>query len=366
MIKHYKVLGLMSGSSLDGLDIAYCTFEVDASKKENPIVNWNMLEAATLPFSEKWQVRLGHLPAQSALIFAKSNTYFGYYMGELVNTFLKESSIQPDFIASHGHTIFHYPNERCTVQIGDGAALAATTGLPVVCDFRTTDIALDGEGTPLAPIADKYLFGGYDFYLNIGGIANISCSVGERMIAFDVGAANQVFNRLANLAGQDFDKDGKLAAEGNLLTGLYYKINQLPYFEQDYPKSLDNQWLQHHIVKTYLEEEGSVSDKLRTACEQLAFQVHQSVKKICYEEKLRKERYTMFLSGGGVFNNYLIACLKNYCPQIDFVIPEKKIIQFKEAALIALLGVLRMEGLPNCLASVTGAKRDSVGGAVYF
>ena len=187
-IKTYHSIGLMSGSSLDGLDIAFCKFKV-----ENDIVlNWELLKAETIPFSEMWYSRLAHLPTQSALVYAKTHVYFGHYMGELVIDFMSRNNILPDFISSHGHTIFHHPDKRMTAQIGDGGALAATTGLMVVSDFRTQDIALGGEGTPLAPAADKYLFNGYDFYLNIGGIANISCNANGKMIAFDIGGANQV------------------------------------------------------------------------------------------------------------------------------------------------------------------------------
>lgn len=362
--KSYTVLGLMSGSSLDGLDIAACSFEVNKTAT-NPILKWKLIQAATLPFSEKWQARLAHLPAQSALNFAKTNTYFGYYMGELVNDFLANHSIQPDLIASHGHTIFHNPNARFTSQIGDGAALAMTTHLPVCCDFRTTDIAINGEGTPLAPIADQWLFEGYDFYLNLGGIANISCPVASEIIAFDVGACNQVLNALANLADLEYDNNGDLAATGKIHTGLFYQLNQLDFFEDEYPKSLDNSWVKEFITKPYLETAASVEDRLRTACEQLAFQVNKSAVDIMKTERLNKERYTMFLSGGGVFNRFLVSCLRDYCPKIDFVIPDNSIIQFKEAILMALMGVLRIEGIPNCLSSVTGAKMDTVGGALY-
>ena len=175
--KQYSVLGLMSGSSLDGLDIAWCRFDLaEPGASNNPIEDWELLLAETLPFSETWVNRLSNLPEQSALTFAKTDTYFGHYMAELVNGFLARHQIEPDFIASHGHTVFHYPEKLMTSQIGDGAALAALTGYPVVSDFRTQDVALHGEGTPIAPAADRYLLDGYDFYMNIGGIANITMS----------------------------------------------------------------------------------------------------------------------------------------------------------------------------------------------
>ena len=354
----------MSGSSLDGLDIAFCEFNLE---NEN-ISAWKILQAETLPFSEKWQSRLAHLPIQNALTYAQSHAYFGHYMGQLVNEFLAKHKVKPDFIASHGHTIFHFPDKRMTAQIGDGAALAATTGYPVISDFRTQDIAIDGEGTPLAPAADKYLFEGYDFYLNIGGIANISCNVNGKMIAFDIGGANQIFNGLAQLANMEYDEDGKLAAVGEIENELLQEINSIDYFSQKYPKSLDNQWVGNHLLKPFLAYEASIENRLRTACEQLAEQTVLSVLQIIENEGLTNKNYRMLATGGGVFNSFLMQRMQALFSEkinLEVVIPQKEIIQFKEAALMALLGVLRMENIPNCLASVTGAKRDTIGGAIY-
>ncbi len=362
--KTYQVIGLMSGSSLDGLDIAFCEFNLE---NEN-ISDWKILQAETLPFSEMWQSRLAHLPAQNALTYAQTHTYFGHYMGQLVNEFLTKYKIKPDFVASHGHTIFHYPDKRMTAQIGDGAALAAVTGYTVISDFRTQDIAIDGEGTPLAPAADKYLFDDYDFYLNIGGIANVSCNVNGKMIAFDIGGANQIFNRLAQLANMEYDEDGKLAASGKIVNELLQQINSIDYFSQKYPKSLDNQWVGNHLVKPFLEYPASIENRLRTGCEQLAEQTVLSVLQIIENEGLKKEKYQMLATGGGVFNSFLMQRMQTLFSEkinLEIVIPSKEIIQFKEAALMALLGVLRMENIPNCMASVTGARRDTIGGAIY-
>ncbi|HFB99862.1 MAG TPA: anhydro-N-acetylmuramic acid kinase [Phaeodactylibacter sp.] len=368
--KTYHVLGLMSGSSLDGLDISFCKYAV----KSNAIAHWELLHADTLSFSEMWQSRLVHLPNQSALVYAKTHTYFGHYMGELVNQFLEnlpsslKQNFRLDFIASHGHTIFHYPDKRMTAQIGDGAALAAVTGYSVIADFRTQDIAIGGEGTPLAPAADKYLFEGYDFYLNLGGIANISCNVNGKMIAFDIGGANQVLNGLAHLVNQEYDDEGKLAAQGEIVNELLQEVNLNPYFSKKYPKSLDNQWVVNHLLKKYLEHPAPVKNRLRTAVEQLAQQTVNSVLQVIDNEGLTNKKYKMFATGGGVFNTFLMQRMQAlFLEKIDLemVIPKQEIIQFKEAILMGLLGVLRMENIPNCMASVTGAKRDTIGGAIY-
>ncbi len=360
----------MSGSSLDGLDIALCNFKIDNTPQQESLAiqSWDVEIAETVPFSEKWKERLMALHDQNALVFSKTHTYFGHYMGELVNDFVQKHKIKPDFIASHGHTVFHYPENRLTVQIGDGAALAAITGYPVVSNFRTQDIAIEGEGTPLAPLADRYLFDGFDFYLNLGGIANITCNTGKKYVAFDIGAANQVLNILAEQLDADYDDNGQFAASGKLNPDLLELVNKIPFFQKAYPKSLDNQWVQTNMVPKYMIYPCSWEDKLHTACVQLAQQIGLSAKTIVQKEKLEKDSYKMFVTGGGAHNGFLIAKIKEYCQQefnIELVMPSKEIIEFKEAALMALLGVLRIENIPNCMHTVTGASRDTIGGAIY-
>lgn len=364
MEKSYKVLGLMSGSSLDGLDLAFCKFNLAEGLDH---IAWEIIAADTLPFSETWINRLRFLPQQDALTFVKTNTYFGHYLAELAQQFLYKHQLQPDFIASHGHTIFHYPDKRISTQIGDGAAIAAITGLPVVTDFRTQDIAINGEGTPIAPAADRYLFQGFDFYLNLGGIANISAQVDQRYIAYDIGPANQVLNILANGLDMEYDAEGAEARKGTLQKDLLEQIHQIDYFAQDYPKSLDNNWIRQQIIPIYLDHPSSWQDKLRTATEQLAIQIGKSLAHIQDKENLSQSKYKIYITGGGAFNRFLLERIDHYCQplNVQIVVPSKKVVQFKEAILMALMGVLRMEKIPNCFSSVTGAKRDTIGGAVY-
>ncbi len=359
----------MSGSSLDGLDLAFCNFEIGDSIEG---LRWELIAADTFPFSPMWISRLHHLPQQDALTFAKTNVYFGHYLAELCQQFLYKHQLQPDFIASHGHTIFHYPEQRISVQIGDAAAMAALTQLPVISDFRTQDVAIDGEGAPLAPIADHYLFGGFDYYLNIGGIANISALSGKRPVAFDIGPANQIFNALAQQLDLPYDKDGALARSGQVQEDLLQTVDELPYFTQSYPKSLDNTWVQQQVLPIYLQHSASPEDKLRTACEQLARQVARAIAEIQEKEQLSTSSelgaQRLYLTGGGTFNSFLVECIDRECQNLGVrsIIPGKKIIQFKEAMLIALLGVLRMERKANCWSSVTGAQRDTIGGGIYW
>lgn len=365
--KTYKVIGLMSGSSLDGLDIAYCEFQV-APKAAQPILSWKLIQAETLAYPEKWVARLTHLPVQDGKTLIRTHVYFGRYMAELVNAFIKKHKLQPDLIASHGHTVFHEPERMMTLQIGDGAALAALTGIPVACDFRTHDIALEGEGTPIAPAADRYLFSGYDFYLNIGGIANVTCNANGKFIAFDTSPANQMLNLLANEMGLAYDIGGQIARKGTLDADILFRLNELAYFKADYPKSLDNNWIREHVFPIFNTDAIPIADKLHTATQFIATQLGDSLQNIIQKEGLKQESYRMLVTGGGGFNDYLMECIGEVCKATNtsVVLPEKEIIDYKEAILMALMGVLRMEHIPNCFSSVTGAKRDTIGGAVYL
>lgn len=365
-MKTYHVIGLMSGSSLDGLDIAYCTINWE----KNKVLDWKINVAETIPFSEKWQNRLSGLPTQSALIFAKTHTYFGHYLGELVQQFVNKYQIKEiDFIASHGHTIFHEPDNRISIQIGDGAAIAALTGITTITNFRTQDVALDGEGAPLAPLADQYLFDGYDFYLNIGGIANLSAYLNGQWLALDSCPANQILNTLAQLKGADYDVGGKWASQGAVQEDLLRQVANFEYYDLAAPKSLGNGWIRQHVLPIYLASEHSIEDKLATACEHIAIEIAKSIANLIDQHQPSQSNFRMLLSGGGVNNDYLLKTIYEYCSQVmevDFIFPSEELIEFKEAALMALLGVLRMEGVPNSLQSTTGAKRDTVNGAVYL
>ncbi|MCC6723084.1 MAG: anhydro-N-acetylmuramic acid kinase [Saprospiraceae bacterium] len=365
----YHVLGLMSGSSLDGLDIAFCQMTTAWEAEVFVVKNWELLKADTLPFNNEWQQRLRTLPSATAFEFCEANAAFGHYLGQLVNLFFEEKKMVPsevDLIASHGHTIFHEPKRGFTTQIGDGAALATTTGCQVVSDFRTADVALGGQGAPLAPMADKLLFPGFDFHLNIGGIANITYHAPDhKIIAFDVCGANQALNALANLLGQDYDRDGQLAATGNLDTDLLAEINGPDYFSQPHPKSLSNQWVQQYLTQTCLRASSPIADRLHTVCQHIAQQLEQSIAQLLKTEGSQKEKYSLLATGGGAFNSYLMQCIQARLPMVKVVVPEENVVKFKEALLMALLGVMQKEGTPNCIASVTGAKRDAFGGACF-
>ncbi len=361
----YEGLGLMSGSSLDGLDIAWCRFRIDPNS-DAVVEEWELKAAETLPIPEDWKKRLRDLPEGSARDLALAHGELGRLWGMQCLDFMKRHGCKPGFIASHGHTIFHWPEKGVSTQIGSGAALAAASGVQVVCDFRSADVALGGQGAPVAPLADRYLFPGYDFYLNIGGIANISFRKNGSWTAFDLGPANQVLNELSSEAGMEFDRGGRMAAAGKPDQGLLDQLNALPFFRQAPPKSLDNGWVRREVLPLYRNKNIPLTDRLCTAVEQLAFQTARALREWGPEPN---GPFRLFASGGGAYNDFLIERIQSHISTIGkaaVFLPDRMVIEFKEALLMGLMGAFRLAGLPNCMAEVTGASRDSVGGAVYL
>lgn len=350
----YDVIGLMSGTSLDGLDIAFCRFVVDKNKW-----SFSILNAETVHYSDSWTQKLSTAESLSALDFSALHNEFGLFLGQSVADFVKKYSIKPDFVSSHGHTIFHQPNKKITVQIGSGAAIATVCRIPVVNDFRTLDVLLGGQGAPLVPIGDKLLFSEYDYCLNLGGFANISYERNSQRIAFDICPVNIVLNHYASKAGYQFDKDGILAQGGNLHMPLLEELNKNSFFyiAKHTPKSLGKEWVLKNVFPIIDAYNLSVNDVLRTYCEHIAIQLTNTL-----DNSPNKK---LLITGGGAYNNFLVTSLKQKC-EIQLLLPEKQIIEFKEALIFAFLGVLRMRNEVNCLSSVTGAATDSSGGSIYY
>jgi anhydro-N-acetylmuramic acid kinase len=349
--KEYKVIGLMSGTSLDGLDIAFCNFNKAGKKWFYKIVH-----AETIEYNDYWKETLKNIENEDAFSFAKTNKDYGHFLGQQVKRFITKHHLNIDFIASHGHTIFHQPNKKITFQIGDGAAIASETGVPVVCDFRSLDVALNGQGAPLVPIGDKILFSDYQYCLNLGGFANISFEKNNERIAFDICPANIVLNFLSDQAGYLFDDKGKIAASGKVNQALLSALNKLKYYKKKPPKSLGKEWVISEILPLLITDTISISDKLRTFCEHIADQIT----KVLPPNNPAK----VLVTGGGTHNDFLIRLLKQKS-QKEIILPDKKTIDYKEALIFAFLGVLRMRNEINCLKSVTGASKDNIGGAVY-
>ena len=342
----------MSGTSLDGVDLAHCTFH-----EINGKYTFTLGSCDTIPYPESWLNRLKELPQASAMEYAETHVAYGRYIGQLIENFIDTNQLSADFVASHGHTIFHNPDKLYTAQIGDGAAISIVCGLPVVCDFRSSDVAANGQGAPLVPIGDELLFPEYDYCLNLGGFANISTNKNGKRIAFDISPTNIILNYIANKVGKPFDEDGKLAASGKTDTELLTKLNGLDFYKKEPPKSLGREWVETHIIPILDKSTLSLQYIAHTFCQHIAMQIA-----ACIEKGKGKK---MLITGGGAFNAFLIEKIRE-TTDIKLIIPDTKTINYKEALVFAFLGLLRMQTFPNCLSSVTGATQDVIGGAVYL
>ncbi len=361
-MKTYRVIGLMSGSSMDGLDLAYCRLEEDMGKW-----SYEIEKSECIAYPPKWKLRLQSLVLQNAVTYLKTDTFYGHYLGEVTRKFIQDNLLEGkiDFIASHGQTVFHQPENQMTSQIGDGAAICIETGYSVICNFRTTDVALNGQGTPMAPTGDILLFSDFKFCLNLGGIANISCKLDSRMIGFDICGANMVLNSLASEIDLEYDKDGTIARSGKINLELLNELNSQWYYEKPYPKSIGGGWVTKIFQPTFRKYRIEIEDKLCTAVEHIAMQIAKDIKNIYANEYLSKdETHSMLVSGGGAFNKFLLERINVHSP-VAVVVPDPATIKFKESLLTALMGTLRFRGEVNMLASVTGASADSCGGEVY-
>ena len=348
----------MSGTSLDGVDIAYCDFNLDLKNKWK----YNILAAQTFEYSEEWLNKIRNADKLDALQFIQLHNDYGHFLGKLVNDFIK-TQFTIDFIASHGHTIFHQPDKGITFQIGNGANIAAKTGLTVICDFRTTDVALGGLGAPMVPIGDRLLFSEYDYCLNLGGFANISFDANGKRTGFDICPVNIILNKLANEFGLPYDDRGQLASKGafnnDLLNDLNYLFN---IHNSTFKISLSKEWLDSHFIPVINKYEISIQDKLRSITEFISIQIAESFNLQTSNFQLPTKK--VLVTGGGAYNDFLIQCLRKKT-NAEIIIPDKFTIEFKEALIFAFLGVLRLRNEVNCLSSVTGASRDNTGGAIY-
>ena len=359
----YNVVGLMSGSSLDGVDIA-CVHLHETSGKWQ----YELVAASCNEYSVQWKCRLLEAITLPANDYQLLHAHYGHYLGELVNRFIDDNCLQNQvtLIASHGHTTFHSPQHKMTHQIGDGAAIAAETGLAVVSDLRSLDIALGGEGAPIVPMGEKLLFNDYDLLLNLGGIANISAKNENSYTAFDVCSANKVLNMLSSLKGFEFDSNGIMARSGTVNEPLLAELNQLEYYKLPYPKSLANAFGSDTVFTLITKSRLAVPDALATYVEHVAMQIYFGV--VSISKTFNTAPGNILITGGGAFNGFLISRIKKWFSglNLDIVIPDAPIVKFKEAIIIALLGLLRWREEITVLSSVTGAKRDSIGGALWM
>jgi len=343
----------MSGTSLDGLDLCLTRFW---SKKKQ--WKYEIVEAATLQYSDSWLERLIQAPDSTAEELHLSDREFGHYLGALSKQFLQSHREEADLIASHGHTIFHQPEQKMSVQIGHGAFIAASSGIDVVSDFRANDTAYGGEGAPLVPLAEKWLFKSHKSFLNVGGIANLSVHADDgQVLGFDVCPANQVLNWISRrFFDKEYDDYGKLAAKGKLIPELLKSLNQLDFYDKAPPRSLGREFVEMKILPL-LENYSDGKNLLHTYTQHMVYQIATCIAEFRAEPPV-------FLSGGGVHNHFFIESLKE--TGVKVFLADDKLIDFKEALCFSLLGLLRMHALPNSLASVSGASKDSVGGSHFL
>lgn len=362
-VETYHVIGLLSGSSLDGTDLALLRFEVDRSDPRL-LLDWGIIDARTIPYPVDWMERLRLLPQGSAKDLVVADTELGHYYGALIKEFILSAKEKPDLISSHGHTIFHFPHLRTTTQIGDGAAIVSETHIDTVTQLRSIDVAYGAQGAPLAPLGDRYLFPGYTYHLNLGGIANITTTLGDDMIAFDICTCNQIFNGLARTIGKEYDDNGTMAAFGTINPDLLQLLQSDEYHRWPFPKSLDNTWSQEHQVIPAIQFNDTIENKLCTGVEFVAIEIARACELLNKRQSIPHR--TIFVTGGGALNSYLISRMQYHCPDLRFILPPKQIIEFKEVSFIGLAGLWRYLGIANLYASVTGAPVDTVNGALYL
>jgi len=347
----------MSGSSLDGLDIAYVQF-----REENDHWQYEVIAAECLPYPPPMRSKLTKARSLSVTEFCLMHTQLGHFFGNAVAEFLRTKKLnKPDLIASHGHTVFHDPENMATCQIGDGASIAQISAVLTVCDLRSSDIAAGGQGAPIVPMGEQYLFPEPKYLLNIGGIVNITKreSNGD-VVAFDIAVANQVLNYLSEKEGKAYDEDGKMAAEGRLDNKLLAQLEALPYYQLQAPKSLDNGFTAKYILPLMQQANLSNRDALATYVEHIAMQIS----KVIIKEGDKQS--ALFISGGGALNSFLVQKIEEHLNGKAYLqIPDRNTILYKEAIIMAFLGLLRWQGKVNVLKSVTGARKDTINGAIY-
>jgi anhydro-N-acetylmuramic acid kinase len=352
MIKtEYKVVAVMSGTSLDGIDVIYASFNFHEDW------SFKIYHAETLKYSTEWNTNLSTLVDNSLEELKELDFAYSEYLANAIKSFITKHNLSEiDFVSSHGHTALHQPDKGLTYQIGNQQILAEMLNRKVICDFRMQDVEYGGQGAPLVPIGDKLLFHNYDYCLNLGGFANVSFEKNNRRVAFDICPVNVVINHYVSKINLEYDDRGRIASKGNIHQGLLEQLNQLEFYKQSAPKSLGLEWVKAHIFPTVDRFELKIEDILRTFTEHIATQIA-----IVLKDKVSKT----LITGGGAYNDFLIEQLK-LKTQSKIIIPDNQIIEFKEALVFGLLGILRDRNEVNCLKSVTGAIKDHSSGKILI
>ncbi len=348
----YNVIGVMSGTSLDGIDLARIHFTITDGKW-----TFEIHESETIPYPKIWLHQLKVAVGFSEKELKELNQNYTEYLGKTIKEFIDRHQISKlDAVCSHGHTILHQPQNGFTLQIGNLPKLATFVDEKIICDFRVQDVKLGGQGAPLVPIGDRILFSNYDYCLNLGGFSNISFEHKCQRIAFDISPVNTVLNYYANALGLDYDDEGKISRSGKIDTELLDELNGLDYYQKSFPKSLGFEFVKDVILPKIEKFAIATEDKMRTFTEHTAYQTALA---------LPIKQGKLLITGGGAYNTFLIERTQHYIPKVEIIIPDTKILEFKEALIFAMLGVLKLRGEVNVLSSVTGAKMDHSSGVIY-
>ena len=350
-MKNFNVIGVMSGTSLDGVDIVYVKFTLNESWR------FKIINSKTYKYADSTVDMLSDISKKNLEEIKEIDVVYSNKLAKIINEFIEEFSINKiDFVSSHGHTAIHDPSNLITYQIGNLSTLSKEINQKVICDFRVQDVKLGGEGAPLVPVGEKYLFQEYDSFINLGGFANISKHDGESLIAYDICPVNIILNNLSKKIGKDYDNKGSIASSGKLILNLYDQLQKLEYYQLDPPKSLGIEWVDKNMIPLINKySDYPIEDLLNTLSIHIANQISNNLKDI--DKAL--------ITGGGAYNDYLIDIISSKSDS-EIIIPSKNIIEFKEALIFAFLGVLRYLNINNCYSSVTGASKDHCSGKIFY
>ena len=356
--ENYNIIGVMSGTSLDGVDLAHIIFRFLDNKW-----TFEIFECETVSYSNDWisQLKLA-IDFNSEQLNVLNKNYTSL-LGNIISAFVEKNKITTiDAVCSHGHTILHQPQNGFTLQIGNLPNIASLCNQTVVCDFRIQDVLLGGQGAPLVPIGDQILFSEFDYCLNLGGFSNISFEANQKRIAYDISPVNTVLNFYANQLGLDYDDKGQISRSGKINENLLQELNDVPFYKKKHPKSLGFEFVQQTIIPIIQSYNIAIEDKLCTFIEHIAIQTSLALD---YFETRNDKKGRILITGGGAYNNFLIERVQKNLPKMNIIIPEKKILEYKEALIFGLLGVLKLRNEINVLSSVTGAESNHCSGFIY-
>ncbi|MFN3754548.1 anhydro-N-acetylmuramic acid kinase [Flavobacterium sp.] len=348
----YTVIGVMSGTSLDGVDLAHVHFRVIGAKWQ-----YKILESETISYSDDWLNKLRTAVDFSKKELTQLNKDYTFLLGNIIKDFIRKHKIKNlDAVCSHGHTILHQPQNGYTLQIGNLKEIAQIVGETIVCDFRVQDVKLGGQGAPLVPIGDRILFSDYDYCLNLGGFSNVSFEQEGKRIAFDISPVNTVLNFYANKLGLSYDDKGDIARSGETDMTLLEELDNLSYYQKPYPKSLGFEFVKTIVLPLMESYDLSIEDKMHTFIKHIAKQTAFA---------LPDRSGNMLITGGGAYNTFLLESMQDYLPELELIVPDAKTLEYKEALIFGLLGVLKLRKEINVLSSVTGAKKDHSSGIIF-